>query len=489
MLFSSPEFLFGFLPATIVTTLLASYFLGKPATVAVLIAASMFFYAWWSPSFLILLIGSVVVNYTIGRSLTHHPSRLRLSAGIAFNLGLLGYFKYVNFFLGTLNALGGTHMAVAQVALPLGISFFTFQKIAFLVDAHRGRVRHLDPLSFFLFVFFFPQLISGPIVHHSEFIPQLREKTRITVRFDDFWIGLAILSVGLAKKVVIADSLATYADPVFASNYGPRALLDAWGAVLCFTLQIYFDFSGYSDMAIGLARIFGIKLPLNFDSPYKAHNIIEFWRSWHMTLSRFLRDYVYIPLGGNRHGRARRYANLMLTMLLGGLWHGASWTFVFWGGYHGALLIVNHGWRVALRATGRDPDRPSVPGRVLGVLVTFLAVEVGWVFFRAADWNIATSILSAMVGANGLAASQNAAFADANIFIWLAILLATVWFAPNTQQWLAQFEPALSVPRRTADTREGYLAPFLSFITVGGVFAVLVMVTRTGASPFIYFVF
>ena len=288
--------------------------------------------------------------------------------------------------------------------LPLGISFFTFQKIAYLVDAYRGEVRAGGFLSFALFVTFFPQLIAGPIVHHSEVIPQFGQKSTYRPNLDNLSMGIGIFVLGLAKKTVLADSIATYATPVFraAQAGADPTLFEAWGGALAYTFQLYFDFSGYSDMAIGLALMFNIRLPINFNSPYKATNIIDFWRRWHITLSRFLRDYLYIPLGGNRHGVARRYANLMLTMLLGGLWHGAGWTFIVWGGLHGIFLVINHFWHaLGVGSATTSGARPGSDGSAART-ITFLAVMVAWVFFRAEDFDAATRILAGMAGLNGV---------------------------------------------------------------------------------------
>jgi alginate O-acetyltransferase complex protein AlgI len=510
MLFSSPEFLFGFLPAVIFATILASRIAGKAAAIAVLVLGSLFFYGWWNPWFLLLICGSVVINYLIGRRLVKCPARALLCLGIVLNLGVLCYFKYAGFLLDIFDALTGAAFSPGAIVLPLAISFFTFQQIAFLVDAHRGEVASVDFLHYGVFVVFFPQLIAGPIVHHGEIIAQFRDAKTITVRLPDLTVGLTFFAIGLYKKIVIADTLGGYANPIFAAVNGTPSAVEAWGAVLCFTFQIYFDFSGYSDMAIGLARIFGIKLPVNFHSPYKATSIIEFWRRWHITLSRFLRDYLYYPLGGNRKGQTRRYVNLLITMLLGGLWHGAGWTFVFWGILHGVYLIINHAWHALLRLCGRDPLQTTLVGRAAGRVLTFFAVAVGWVFFRSADWATATNFLDAMMGINGLAPAAATPFSDPVLFVWLGVLLAVVWCAPNTHQCLASLKPVLPSSLNEAGLSEQpsprgpgslgasvarlipedmRLVGFMSFAALVGLIAVIVMITRTAQSPFIYFVF
>ncbi len=462
MLFHSLEFLLGFLPVT----LLGFFLLGRREATRRfaplwLVACSLFFYAWWNPPFVLLLLASILVNYAIGQRLLRRPSRALLTLGIALDLAVIGYFKYVNFFLGTLGALTGADLVVAGVFLPLGISFFTFQQIAYLVDAHRGLVGSRGLVDYALFVSFFPQLIAGPIVHHGEMMPQFRESATYRPRPDHFALGLAIFTFGLVKKVIVADGVAVYATPVFDAALAGRdpTLLEAWGGALAYTFQLYFDFSGYSDMAIGLARMFNIRLPFNFDSPYKATDIVDFWRRWHMTLSRFLRDYLYIPLGGSRKGPVRRYLNLMITMLLGGLWHGAAWTFVVWGGLHGLYLMIAHGWRALRARLGWLPERPSAWGRFAAWTLTFLAVVVAWVPFRAESFEAAGRILAGMAGLNGIVLPEKFAalfgpltpllgvlgvefryvpdflFRGGEEALWLAGAAAIAFLLPNTQQW------------------------------------------------------
>lgn len=341
MLFNTYEFILAFLPISVLAFYLIGKLIGNRAAVASLILASLFFYGWWNPAYLTLIGASILVNYGLGQRLRlanyHSRSAMKsatLMAGIVINLGLLGYFKYMNFFVDTAADLFGTGFTLERIVLPLAISFFTFQQITYLVDTSRGLAEEYGFLHYTLFVTFFPQLIAGPIVHHSEMMPQFVRKDLCKFRHRNLAIGMSIFALGLFKKVIIADNVAVFGTPVFdAANAGVTlSFIEAWGGALAYTFQLYFDFSGYSDMALGLARMFGIRLPLNFNSPYKAVNIVEFWRRWHMTLSRFLRDYLYIQLGGNRKGVTRRHANLMATMLFGGLWHGAGWTYVAWGG-------------------------------------------------------------------------------------------------------------------------------------------------------------
>src|SRR6202165_2432163 len=401
MLFSSYAFLFQFLPATVLAFAAARRHSPR-AGIMVLAGASLFFYGAWRPIYLLLFIVSVAVNFTLGLRM-QDPLRRRSigTIGVALNLAVLCYFKYTNFIFDSLNTLTGAPLPFVNIVLPLGISFFTFQQIAYLVDVMRGVKVERDIVSYTLFVSFFPHLIAGPLVHHAEMIPQFKRgrTARSAVLASR---GLAIFAAGLFKKEVIADNLAQFVSPVFAhlDAGGGVTTQWAWLATLAYTLQIYFDFSGYSDMAIGLALLFGIRLPVNFRSPYRAGSIIEFWRRWHITLSRFLRDYLYIPLGGNRLGEQRRYINLMVTMLLGGLWHGAGWNFLVWGGLHGVYLGINHlwhGWR-----NDASQSSVSVPvARALTTLswaVTFLAVVIAWVFFRAKTATGAWRMLGSLVG-------------------------------------------------------------------------------------------
>lgn len=371
MLFNSYTYILVFLPAALLVFHALRRMRLHRSSLLSLVVFSLVFYAWWNPVYLLLLVPLTLANFAIAtriaRARDSQPTLARalMISGVTGNLGVLGYFKYANFFVDNVDRLLGLDWVLAAVVLPLGISFFTFQKIAFIVDSYRGKIDRYDLLEFALFVSFFPQLIAGPIVHHSEVLPQFRQRSPALNEL--FPMGLTIFVMGLAKKVLLADNAARYATPAFdAAAAGDHlGMWGAWNGVLAYTAQLYFDFSGYTDMAIGAALLFGIRLPLNFASPYKAQSIIDFWRRWHMTLSRFLRDYLYVPLGGNRHGEARRYANLLATMVLGGLWHGAAWTFVFWGALHGAYLVVNHLWR-AIRPRLALPAKRAQPHRVMG---------------------------------------------------------------------------------------------------------------------------
>ena len=387
-----------------------------------------------------------------------------LVSAIAVNLIFLIYFKYANFFVDNLNALTGSAWTLANVVLPLGISFFTFTQIAFLVDTYQGKVKEFNFVHYALFVTYFPHLIAGPVLHHAEMMPQFARRSVCRINWDNVAVGLSIFVLGLAKKVLLADSVADFSTPVFEAVKagGEPMLIEAWVGALAYTLQLYFDFSAYSDMAIGLSLMFNVRLPLNFNSPYKATSIIEFWRCWHMTLSRFLRDYLYIPLGGSRLGTSRRYVNLMLTMLLGGLWHGAGWTFVIWGALHGSYLLINHAWReVKARLGWGNGGRLAALGA--GAL-TFLAVVVGWVFFRADSFSSALTMLQGMAGMNGvsLPTSLQAHLAQVlphagwlnfqdnlpltklgnfNAASSITLGLLIVWLVPNVHQMFLRYRP------------------------------------------------
>jgi len=350
----------------------------------------------------------MIFNYSFGVILSSKNNFIFkkgiLLIGIGLNLALLGYFKYANFFVEQLNLVIGTSYNLENIILPLAISFFTFQQISYLVDAYRHETREYNFLHYCLFVTFFPQLIAGPIVHHKEMLPQFANNDIYKANSKNLSIGLLIFTIGLFKKVIIADNLALFANPVFASldNSGAITFFSAWSGALAYSFQLYFDFSGYSDMAIGIAYMFGIKLPMNFYSPYKSTSIIEFWRRWHITLSRFLRDYLYITMGGSRKGAYRRYVNLFVTMLIGGIWHGAGWTFIIWGGLHGVYLIINHSWRHTRVYILKWAPSASLIEVLLSTIVTFVAVTIAWVYFRAESLADANSLLSTMFGGNGI---------------------------------------------------------------------------------------
>ena len=398
MLFHSQPFILGFLPVCAGGFFLLGRFMGARWALCWLVGASLLFYAWWNPPFVLLLVASIVGNYALGQLILRHATAKRttearrwLTAGLVANLLLLGWFKYADFVLH----LAAPDAPALHVFLPLAISFFTFQQIMFLVDSSRCDRPDTGFLPYAAFVAFFPHLIAGPIVRPKEILPQLTSPCLARPSSTAIAEGLTLFLIGLSKKLVLADTFAAFADPGFnaAADGATLSFFEAWYAALAYALQIYFDFSGYSDMAIGLAAMLNVRFPANFDSPYQAASIADFWRRWHMTLSRFLRDYVYIPLGGNRAGEHRRMLNLMGTMLLGGLWHGAAWGFVIWGGLHGLFLLLHAGWQRA----GRRLSLPMAHG------LTLLAVVIAWVPFRADGIEAARSVLAGMAGLHGAA--------------------------------------------------------------------------------------
>ena len=407
-----------------------------------LVVCSLFFYGYWKLEYLPLLVGSIAANFVISTGIQHYvggiaPDRSRgfalLTLGITLNLGLLAYFKYFAFLIETVNGLVGSSVTVSDLLLPLAISFFTFQQITYLVDSYKGKAERSSALNYAVFVTFFPQLIAGPIVHHTEMMPQFVRHTLSVLRWKSLLVGCIIFSLGLFKKVVIADTFAIYADAGYA-DHTQLTILDAWITTFSYTFQLYFDFSGYSDMAIGAARMFGIRLPLNFFSPYKAVSIQDFWRRWHITLSRFLRDYIYVPLGGNRRSDMRVSANLMTTFLLGGLWHGAGWTFIVWGGIHGVALVIG---RLVAMTGLRLPT-------ILKWALTFFVIHLAWVFFRAESIGQALDILQTMFGLNPAAMEGprhvviNGASAAGK---YLLLTFIGVLVLPNTDQFVRDIRP------------------------------------------------
>lgn len=415
MLFNSYEFIFAYLPAALAGFFLFARFGARYAALW-LALASVAFYGYWNPKFVALLLASVVLNYVAGYLIAKSENRIRVAVAafaIAVNLLILAYFKYANFFLSTLNDVSGSQWGALSIILPLGISFFTFTQIAFLIDVHRNIAREYNPMHYLLFVTFFPHLIAGPLLHHKQMMPQFAEAETYKVNWENIAAGTVIFAMGLAKKVLIADNLAPTADRIFTSAHNGAAVtfFDAWAGTLAYTFQLYFDFSGYSDMAIGLALLFNIRMPLNFVAPYRALSIADFWKRWHISLSTFLRDYLYIPLGGNRYGEQRRYLNLLITMVLGGLWHGAAWTFVIWGALHGLFLSLNYLWRSMKARLGMRPSN-SMLSKLGAWSLTFLCVCIAWVFFRAENIADARAILAGMAGMNGLSLPVNLASSD-----------------------------------------------------------------------------
>ena len=473
MLFNSYEFIFAFLPVVLVVF----FALGRASrswALRWLIVASLFFYAWWRPLNVLIIAPSVLINFVLARMLqrlgkrgSRSSARAVLLLGIAFNVAFLGYFKYSNFLVGAINDAFGTQMVLARVILPLGISFITFQKIAFLIDVYAGRVEAFTLQNYCLFVLFFPQLIAGPIVHYSEMMPQF---LRASCRFDkeNVSVGMTLLAFGLFKKVYIADGVAPLVTPIYdqATSGNSIPLLAAWIAAIGFTLQIYFDFSGYTDMALGIARLFGVRLPPNFNSPLRASSVIDFWQRWHMTLTRFLTAYIYNPLvlwltrrraARNRWdfaGRNRSFQAFIeplvfptvLTMLVSGIWHGAGYTFIVWGLLHGLFLTVNQAWRLLGPKLALDKPRNRQFMQPLGFIVTFACVAASMVIFRSANLRAATDLLQGMLGLHGIGLTGLRSSTDVGLkrmAFWVAVPALIAFVCPNSLQILSRYEPAL----------------------------------------------
>ena len=466
MLFNSYVFIFSFLPLTLIIFFgLTKFGLIKIAKI-LLIISSFTFYGYWNVAYLPLLIISIFWNYQMGRFIADakpesQQANVLLWIGIAVNLAIISYYKYANFFWDTVNSVVSTNLNAGEIILPLAISFYTFTQIAYLVDAYRGETRetNYDLPTYSLFVVFFPQLIAGPILRHDELIPQFRQLRNFIFSQKNMALGLSLFSLGLCKKVLIADTISPWVALGF-NNAEDLSFIEAWVGALSYAFQLYFDFSGYSDMAIGLGLMFNIKLPINFNSPYKAISISDFWRRWHITLSNFLRDYLYIPLGGSRRTELRCYSNLMITMLLGGLWHGAGWNYVIWGGLHGVYLSINHWWR-----------KLNIPmPKVLAWVITFIAVIISWVLFRGQNIQDSLDILQTMIGLNGVVIPGEAkgklsvlvnfgfqlkSWSDLAYLpkLWgsksfsiltLIVLTFSVILLPNTQEILAKLKPTWS---------------------------------------------
>jgi len=410
MVFSSPIFLFIFLPIVFILHRLVK---GDISKKIILVLSSLIFYGWWEPLYLILIMISIIINYSLYRLIIedHHKSKLLTTIGVTFNLLLLGYFKYSYFIVDNLTFITGD-FTIEKLLLPLGISFFTFQQIAFLIDTYKKDINEYNFLDYSLFVTFFPQLIAGPIVHHKDMMPQFKENEKANNK--RILKGLIIFSIGMFKKLIVADTFAIWADLGF-SNVSQLSFLGAWLATISYTVQLYYDFSGYCDMAIGLALIFNIKLPVNFNSPYKAVNIQDFWRRWHITLSTWLKDYVYIPLGGNRNGNISVSFNVFVTFLIGGIWHGAGWNFIIWGSLHGLALVIYRVWSYfKIKASS-----------YISWFLTMMFVHFTWVFFRSEDVSTATMMIKNML-------SPNLAFSDKGLFINSALTLPFLSVSANS---------------------------------------------------------
>ena len=513
MLFNSYPFIFIFLPVTLIAFALARQINHRLALV-VLLAASFFFYGYWDPKYVLLLLGSIAANYLLSIAIERSKAWRGwwLALGIAMNLAVLAWFKYAYFvhtnflwYVGNLDFLG-------KIILPLGISFYTFEQIAYLVDTKRGRVRTQDPLTYGLFVTFFPHLIAGPIILYQDMARQfLTRHTLGSVKLIKFHSGLILFAIGLFKKVVIADGFGAFATPIFIHAALPGTsigTIDAWLGALFYSLQLYFDFSGYSDMAVGLARMFGYRLPFNFNSPYKATSIIDFWRRWHMTLTNFFRKYVYIPLGGNQLGLQRQSVNIMIVFFLTGLWHGAGWNFILWGTIHGILVLGTHLWfqleqgRLGLVPGVLFDDRYRRARAVFGWAFTLLCVVLLWVLFRAADLSTAVIMIRAMLLGLVQPTAWYASILLGSLdgYVWALATLGVGWaialFAPNSMAvtaYLASSRPRGLLRRMTGQSgtdMSGFAARFgASSVFIGVVLYFAVTTLGQVRSEFLYFQF
>ena len=452
MVFSSLEFIYLFLFPTLGVFIVLRHLKWEKGIIYWLIITSLIFYAWWSVSYLVLLLLSVIINFGFHKLLLVHRSRFILTVATILNLATLAYFKYADFLIENINNLTQAQLPMLNVILPLAISFFTFQQISFLFDTYHNKISKCDFAKYSLFVIFFPQLIAGPIVLQKHTIPQFTLDVFTKPLFMNLAVGGTLFAMGLFKKIVLADSMAPTANEVFnlalAGNSVPFEA--AWMGVFAYTFQIYFDFSGYCDMALGLARMFSITLPINFNSPYHATSIVDFWRRWHITLSGFLRDYLYIPLGGSRSGKVRQYVSLTITMLLGGLWHGASWTFVFWGLLHGVYLTINHGWSALTKNIVLPGYIPDFLPKLISQLLTFLVVMIAWVFFRAESFDAALAILEGMSGQADFYTYKvwGDILSQGDSLWWqISALLAVVFYLPNSIVLTQKYAPVLKFPQ------------------------------------------
>jgi alginate O-acetyltransferase complex protein AlgI len=515
MNFNSYLFLLLFVPFSLLGYYFTANFGHRRLSIIWLILVSLLFYGWQKPLFVLLLLSSIISNYVIQIILSKIRIDSRrtivLTIGIVANILLLGYFKYTNFFANNLGTILHRDLNLNTIIIPLAISFFTLQQIAYLVDAYRRKLESHDFLDYSLFVTFFPKLVSGPIVRFSELMPQITRKVMPCITAENISLGLTVLCLGLFQKVIIADNIAAYVTPVFSNAASGTALsfFESWQGALGYTFQLYFDFSGYTNMAIGLAFLFGFRLPLNFYSPYKATSVIDFWRRWHMTLSRFIRDYLYIPLGGNLKGIPRQMINLMIAMIIAGFWHGAGWTFIIWGALHGFYLAINHCWSRLRKKLSSDPENSRGLPPVISIPITFIAVVIAWVFFRANSVGAATNILNGMVGGNGfvlpfgyqthlgllgpLLGHIGITFSPLTVFshlavIWIFVSLLICWFFPNVQEYMSNYPVTLDNFRERSITKHRWLKwePSLLTALITSALALIALTNISHISSFIY---
>jgi len=484
MLFNSAAYIFLFLPVVVVFYYVLLKFRLIVVSKIWLVLASVLFYSWWDPKYTALLLISMLLNFGIGSAFLSKyfedktKRKFLLIFGLTLNILILGYFKYANFFIDNLNFVLHTDIQIAKIILPLGISFFTFTQIIYLVDAYKKEAREYDVLSYLLFVTFFPHLIAGPILHHGEMMPQFNDIKRKVLKYKNIISGLFLFIIGLFKKTIIADTLSIYVANGYPAGGADAtiSIIEGWIIVISYTLQIYFDFSGYTDMALGSAKMLNIDLPINFNSPYKAISVQDFWKRWHITLSRFLRDYIYIPLGGNRKGEIRMYSNLLTTMLIGGLWHGASWMFVFWGALHGIAQIINKLWQ----KTHIELPKP------VSIFITFMFINFTWIIFRAENLMQAKNIFMSLFDINNFIIPRthhldfifhhSAKYPFIIVIFTLALLI--VFLCPNSNKIVSMIN---------VDSKKS--AVFYSFLFAIIFIAAIIKLCCVPYSEFIYFNF
>jgi len=538
MLFNSYEFILLFLPVTLFAYYAAILLGYQRLTIYVLTSSSLFFYGWWNPPYVILILVSIIFNYFFGLHLSKGDKlfggnqKILLFCGIFYNLALIGYFKYSSFFVNTISGATGFDFQMGTIILPLGISFFTFQQIAFLIDAYRGETKAYSFSHYCLFVTFFPQLIAGPIVHHNDMMPQFEARKK-NISWENISKGITIFFMGLFKKVIIADHMAVYASPIFDSAEANFTLtfFEAWKGVLAFSYQLYFDFSGYSDMAIGLGLLFGISLPINFNSPYKARNIIDFWRRWHITLTSFFNSYLYnvvaVPL--TRYSLINRLSKLkiffftaflptMLTFCMVGLWHGAGWTFILFGAFHGLLLVANHGYRSIRKAFGLGKNSSHILTLIFYHILTYFFIVIGWMFFRSESFNGLLNLFEAISGGNGVVLPYNylnylnylfgfgtfladlgVRFVPYNIgipyfggiheFKFIIILFLFTLCLPNTQQIMRYLNEGSNGKNELMISRKLYWKPSTFWAMVMVVVTLYAVLNLSNATEFLYYQF
>ncbi len=506
MLFHEAIFIFLFLPIVLPAYFLCRLYLEKNSSILLLSVSSIIFYGYWDVKYVPLLFLSIIFNYFIGQNLIKRldKNNIILFFGVFTNLSLLIFYKYSSMIIDNYNIFFGFNFTLNYPDLPLGISFFTFLQIAYIVDCSKGKVTKTSFSSYFLFVSFFPHLIAGPLVHHKDLIPQFSLKYKKIA--ENISVGLIIFGIGLFKKLVLSEYVSVASDNMFngVDNGIMPSFVDAWIGVLSFTLLIYFDFSAYSDMAIGLSKMLGIRLPENFNSPYKSKNIIEFWRRWHITLSQFLKNYLYIPLGGNRHGDLKKYLNILIVMTLAGLWHGAGWTFVLWGSIHGFLLLINHYWQ---------KKNIFTINHFISFWLTFISIMIAWVPFRSSSIESTINVYKGMFGQFGFILPEHYnqifphsfteillklgvefaylnGFGGKNQIIILILLLLFVMKLPNTQEIFQKYKPTLNTNTKNHPTLLRWEPNLQNAIILGMIFSYLLILVIQGKSgEFIYFQF